>query len=218
MKKKRIAVTTIGARIGASEEAVFNDLMVRALYQCEFDIVPEYTDNHDKAVWSAVNTRLARPDIDALLLCDVDVVPVKMDKFVNWLRAVVNEELYKDAPLIGIRQNANHLPGTPDYVAPGFALFRSAWWRAKDRIRRQPAVKGPDWDLLGRHTKFVEKEGAAVHYLQPGAALVPRWCLEDGTEYGIGTYYPEASIIHVYAVRDEVFSKQLLRWLGEVLK
>ena len=211
--QKAIAVVTVGHRV-LNEQSHFRCATEPVLEMLGFAVEYCYTDDHEVVIRQAINYNIEfRPHVEWLLLCDVDVFVVRPDRLRRWLLDI----RHRPPALSGILQNANHIPGSPDYVAPGFALLYLPWWRGHKR--ELPAVKGEAHDLLGAHTAFVRERGGRVVPVRPASCLVPRWKLESSCiRYGIGTFYKRLGIVHVYCVRDEQQSKELCRWFGDLLE
>jgi len=214
MRQKRIAVVTIGSRIPEECRKAFMDSTAKLLSDIGFELYVNQTDDHEASVREVFRDFLPRSHIEAVLLCDVDVFVTNKRKFFNW----ITQAFIDKVPMAGIVQNANHIPGSKDYVAPGFCLLNGLWWRNARRIEYMPQLKTDQWDLLGAHSRFVEMQLAEVRKLYPTMALSPEWRLSNETPFGPGTYYDEAGLVHVFGVRDRPDCQRLCVWLGKMLK
>jgi len=210
-ERRKLAVVTVGKRITFAEEHWWTQSTGLLLNRCGFNIEYARTDNHEQVVAEYLKQHIdQRTQYNWLLFVDVDFFVLDPARF----KEVLLDIYFNRYALAGILQNANHLPGTPDYIAPAFAHFNLEWWR--EYADERPEVKTIDADVLGLYTDYCQLYDGPIRAYPPAHSLIPRWRLADGTIYGIGSYYPELGAVHVYCARDEKFSKELSVWLGRI--
>lgn len=210
-ERKKLAVVTVGKRITFAEEHWWTQSTGLLLSRHGYDVEYARTDNHEQVVVEYLKRHVDQEtQYNWLLFVDVDFFVLDPAQFKKTLLDICISRY----DLAGILQNANHLPGTPDYIAPAFAHFNLEWWRKYADGR--PEVKTADADILGHYTDYCQLFDGTVRVYPPAHSLIPRWRLADGTIYGIGSYYPELGAVHVYCARDEKFSKELSVWLGRI--
>lgn len=99
--------------------------------------------------------------------------------------------------ILGGAQNANHNGGTKDYASPACCMFSRATWKTAGL--GFDIQSGGTWTapctvemMLDTGQAFSEKIralGGKLTLLKPQSVQVPRWSLEDGSAFGLGTDY-----------------------------
>lgn len=158
---------------------------------------------------AAIDHYVRSVQFDVLLIFDVDCIPLDAQVIPDAIEAVARHPC-----IYGIRQNANHLPGTPDYVAPAFVCFSRDTFKALGSPSFRSSLKG---DVGSQLTYNALNPGLLRSLLQPSIevrflnvtdAVVPKWFLSDRTPYGLGTNY-EHKIFHAFSIGGEGLSRTL---------
>jgi hypothetical protein len=148
----------------------------------------------------AVDRHLARSCAEAFVIFDVDCIPLRDDVVTEAFDLVTSHDR-----VYGARQNANHLSGTPDYVAPSFVAFSRRTYEELGRPSFKPTARG---DVGAQLTYRATELGVEVQMLPVTNVEVPRWSLADGTRFGHGTTYGER-VFHAFEVRKDPASRNL---------
>src|SRR5229473_1431996 len=150
----------------------------------------------------AIDEYIKHSTFDVLLIFDIDCIPLNENVIPEAIEIVTRRPC-----LYGIRQNANHVPGSADYVAPAFVCFSRHTFQAlgcpsfrairgKGDVGFQLTYRAMAESLV-RH--LLNRPTIAVRFIDVSEAAVPIWSLKDGTRYGTGTNY-EHKIFHAFGV------------------
>src|SRR5713226_4179087 len=150
----------------------------------------------------AIDEYIKHSTFDALLIFDVDCIPLNETVIPEAIEIVTRRPC-----LYGIRQNANHVPGSADYVAPAFVCFSRHTFhalgcpsfraiRGKGDVGFQLTYRAMGGGLV---RYLLNRPPIAVRFIDVSEAAVPIWSLKDGTRYGTGTNY-ENKIFHAFGV------------------
>jgi len=158
---------------------------------------------------AAIDHYVRSVQFDVLLIFDVDCIPLDEQVIPNAIDAVAHHPC-----LYGIRQNANHLPGTPDYVGPAFVCFSRDTFKALGSPSFRSSRNGDVGSQLTHNTlnpgllRSLSQPSIEVRFLNVTDTAVPKWFLSDGTQYGLGTNY-EQKIFHAFGIGSAGLSRNL---------
>lgn len=133
--------------------------------------------SHGEAIDHFVNTEAW----DLLVLFDTDCIPLKWDDV--YIKEIGLEPF--DLKLFGAPQNANHIKGSKDYVAPAFMILRRDLWEYIGK----PSFVPNKSDCAADVTYACYDKGVRVEYLNVLSCDKPLWKLENGTMFGYGTTF-----------------------------
>jgi GR25 family glycosyltransferase involved in LPS biosynthesis len=150
----------------------------------------------------AIDEYINRSTFDVLLIFDVDCIPLNDNVIPEAIEIVT-----KRPCLYGIRQNANHVPGSADYVAPAFVCFSRHTFQAlgcpsfrairgKGDVGSQLTYRAMGGSLV---QYLLSRPPIEVRFIDVSEVVIPIWSLKDGTRYGTGTNY-ENKIFHAFGV------------------
>ncbi len=159
----------------------------------------------------AIDQYIRHSRFDVLIIFDIDCIPLNA--------RVVPEaiEIVKDHPCIyGIRQNANHIPGSADYVGRAFICFSCQTYKTlgcpsfrsikgKADVASQLTYRAMQ---PGLQRFFLKRPPVEVRFLDVTDVAVPKWPLDDGTQFGIGTNY-ENKVFHAFGISTDLLGKRL---------
>ncbi len=130
---------------------------------------------------------------DTLLFVDIDAFPLTRE---------IVERAFAFAEAGGVfavAHAANHLPGaeTP-YAGPMFLCVSRRTW---DRVGRVSMLEGPQTDVGQAFTFALKAHGVPIELLWPNFVCIPRWALGPRAATGIGTFYGDSSVFHLFESR-----------------
>lgn len=138
-------------------------------------------------------TRMAREaEDDPILFCDIDAFPMTREIYD---RAV---SIARAGGIFGMAQVANHLSPDKIYAAPSFLSFSKATYEKLG----SPSLEHTDTlDPAQLLTNRAHEAGVEVHLLYPGNFIIPKWPLSYYGVYGVGTFYGDKEVFHLFESR-----------------
>lgn len=136
----------------------------------------------------------AAPD-DTILFVDIDAFPLTRE---------VVERAFAFAEAGGVfavAHAANHLPGaeTP-YAGPMFLCVSRATW---EKVGRVSMLESATTDVGQSFTFALKAHGVPIELLWPNFVCIPRWPLGPRSAVGIGTFYGDSQVFHLFESRYE---------------
>lgn len=144
-------------------------------------------------------------DEDVVAIFDVDCIPLSEDAVPQLMYGAMH------GALCGAAQQANHFPGSKAYVSHACMSFTTESFRDMGWPSFAPR---PGLDVGAFVTAAAEKSGVPVLFMWPTDVEVPKWDLEGGRRFGLGTTY-EGKFYHSFQSRHD--KTRFLRKCEEVL-
>jgi hypothetical protein len=166
----------------ASQKAVFDALGI--------DLVQVNTEGEHHGAWMTRMAQEAGDDI--VIFCDIDAFPLKLSAYE---RAI---SVAQAGGIFGMAQVAYHLDPDMIYAAPSFLAF------SKDTYAKlgKPSLGHSETvDPAQLLTVRALELGVDVELLYPGAVVKPKWPLAQRGIYGIGTFYGDNEVFHLFESR-----------------
>ena len=166
----------------ASQSAVFEKLGIHHLQ------VNTQGEHHGD--WMTRMALEAKDDV--VVFCDIDAFPMTREIYD---RAI---SVARSGGIFGMAQVANHLAPEKIYAAPSFLAF------SKDTYERlgRPSLEHTDTlDPAQLLTDKAHDAGVDVQLLYPGNFIIPKWPLSDYGVYGVGTFYGDKEVFHLFESR-----------------
>ena len=140
----------------------------------------------------AIDDFILANDFDLLMLFDIDCIPLD-GRIIGDAARIVTER-----PCIyGAIQNANHIPGSPDYVSPAFMCLTQYTYELIGRPSFRETYRS---DVGGEITHRARENSIDVEFLKVASVRTPQWRLSDGTPFGHGTNYGNR-VFHAFKSR-----------------
>lgn len=170
-------------------------------------LVQQRDDTVDHAGWL---TRVMRDDGagDLAVVADIDAFPITLSGYERLTAAA------QAGNLAGVAHVANHK--NPDHVCAG-PMFMAV---RRDIYRRlgSPDMARTDRSDVGQIlTLKAEAAGVPVHLVWPKFAIQPRWGFGQHGVFGIGTFYGENELFHLFESRRRQSVELFMAVAGGVL-
>lgn len=167
-------------------------------------IKPELWHGHAGSIdrWLAENN-----DWDVLTIFDIDCIPLDKD-IVNEFRDQALEHL----SIQSVAQKASHIIGSIVYASPACITFSRDTYETLGRPEFACTERS---DCGGELTYSAMKNNAIVALLHPTRVEVPKWELDEGRKFGLGTTYGDR-IYHAFLSR-KGNSKMFINKCNEIL-
>ena len=124
---------------------------------------------------------------------DIDCI-VSSKSFVEECAAIVS----KSGTALGVAQSANHLPSRDQiYIAPAFCVVAKGIW---ERTGAYSLVANNTYDTGQALTVALKQQNYSFDLLMPEkhCDIGRPWPLGGVGEYGIGTFYAEGQVFHLF--------------------
>ena len=148
------------------------------------------TDGIEHGAWMEEAAR--NPKSDVIMFCDIDAFPVHRsayEKVVAQARA---------GHLVGAAHVANHFDPEHIYAGPMFLAVTPQVYQA---LGRTGFARKDGNDAAQYLTRSAEAAGIPIDLLYPSTVVDPRWPMAGRGVYGIGTFYAENGIFHLFEAR-----------------
>lgn len=172
----------IDASVLASQSRVFEKLGI--------ELRQVNTEGEHHGAWM---TRVAEEGGEGIVVfCDIDAFPLKRSAFEKAVAVA------RAGGVFGMAQVANHLDPDMIYAAPSFLAFSRETY---EKLGRPSLRHTEELDPAQLLTVRAQEEGIDVQLLYPGTYIIPKWPLADHGVYGIGTFYGDREVFHLFESR-----------------
>lgn len=171
------------------------NMQKRVLTKLGYEIEQHLADRVPHYQWLQAQMESAAPD-DVFLFLDIDAFPTT--------RAIVERafEAAEAGRIFGVAQTANHVPNKNFiYAAPAFlAVSRRTW----DQLGQPSMYASPELDAAMGLSVAAAEKSVPIDILYPSFVCVPRWPLGGKGALGIGSFFEEGQVFHLYESRHEL--------------
>lgn len=139
-------------------------------------------------------TRIARsiPDDEIVIFCDIDAFPLNGALLPRAIEAAIEGRIF------GMAQVANHLDPCFLYAAPSFLSFSKQTYK----LLGEPSLCHTEMlDPAQLLTQVAIDRSTKIEMLYPRSVIIPKWPLADIGVFGIGTFYGENDLFHLFESR-----------------
>src|ERR1051326_740173 len=161
---------------------------------------------HDEAI----DRYIRDSEFDVLIIFDIDCIPLHEEVIPDAIATVANRSC-----VYGIRQNANDILNSADYIGPAFIAFSRQTFEALGSPSFR-SIRGKG-DVASELTYRSRRLGRVeIRFINPTDVAIPQWTLEDGTPFGLGTNY-ENKIFHAFKSNSPLSRRLFLSKAAEVV-
>jgi hypothetical protein len=140
-----------------------------------------------------------------VLILDSDAVPlVSYNVFLT---------MVQDVAIMGGVQCPNHLPNATDYIGVACSYYDIDKWRDYGKHKFNAI---DNLDVGGLVDKTFQRNGATRYALYPSEVQIPKWNLQNGDKFGIGTTYELDNINLFYHLFEARFKENILLYEAKV--
>lgn len=166
----------------------------RVMIKLGYEIDQQLADRKAHADWLQEQLEGA-PEDAILLFLDIDAFPTNRDVVERAFAAAEAGRIF------GVAQTANHVPKrNVIYAAPSFlAVSKRTWLQLGKPSMRANAELDAGMGL----SLAAFEQRVPVDILGVSFVCVPRWPLADKGAVGIGTFYDQGSVFHLFQSRTE---------------
>ena len=132
------------------------------------------------------------PKSDVIMFCDIDAFPVHRKAYEH----VVAQA--RAGHLVGAAHVANHFDPDHIYAGPMFLAVTSEVYQTLGSIG---LARKDGNDAAQYLTRSAETSGIPIDLLYPSTVVDPRWPMAGKGVYGIGTFYADNGIFHLFEAR-----------------
>lgn len=174
----------VDRRIIDAQQAVFNHFGCR--------IEQQERTGMEHGVWMDEIMESLRRD-DAVLFADIDCIPLN--------KGIIDTAFNKarDGHIFGCAQVSTHIDPTRVFVSACFLAISKWTWETLDRPSFQ-TDRNNDTAQRITDVALAAKEAWPVEMLYPSDCVMPRW-QADGHPYGMGTWYGNNDVFHLFESR-----------------
>lgn len=130
---------------------------------------------------------------DNILLVDIDAIPLNNAIVGRAFEAAAGNRVF------GVAQAANHVDNRSFiYAAPAYLCFKKSTWIATGSPSFMPNEQFDVGMLFGLEA---QRAGIEIELIYPNHVLIPKWPLAGKGCLGIGTFYEEMSVFHLFESR-----------------
>jgi len=166
--------------------------------------IPFHTTHHQ-----AIEEYINNVDFDIISICDIDLIPLNKNVFMNVKNQIDDNTIYGNA------QASNSYA----YVGPNFLNFNKT---AFNTINYKSFVggyyEGKEYDVGEMFSIVASKKGIKLNLSYPVHIVEPLWTCKHGKEFvfGIGTTY-DSGTFHCYQIRHPDKIRLFLNKCNEVI-
>jgi hypothetical protein len=132
------------------------------------------------------------PASDVIVFCDIDAFPVTRNAYDEVIA------LARAGALVGAAHVANHFDPSHIYAGPMFLAVSPESYEAMGAVG---LARKDGNDAAQYLTRTAQGQGIDVELLYPSTVIDPRWPMANRGVYGIGTFYSENGIFHLFEAR-----------------
>lgn len=173
-------------------------------------VVPDEWRSHAESIDTWIKrTPFISGKNEVIFIWDIDCIPLS--------REVVDfaEREALKGSLVGIRQHASHIADSIDYVGPAFMAFSLETFA----LMGMPSFKETERSDCGAElTHAAIRAGIKRVFLEPSHVEVPKWKLNTGHMFGIGTTFGgKSGVFHAFLSRKGNIQTFIRKCLDTVL-
>ena len=132
------------------------------------------------------------PVSDVIVFCDIDAFPVTKQAYDDVVARA------RAGALVGAAHVANHFDPSHIYAGPMFLAVTPESYEAMGAIG---FARKDGNDAAQYLTRTAQGQGIEVALLYPSTVIDPRWPMAHHGIYGIGTFYGDNGIFHLFEAR-----------------
>ena len=173
----------IDATVLSSQKNVFEKLGI-PLRQINTNRVPH-------GVWMTEVARNAGGG-DIIIFCDIDAFPINYEIYEKALKVA------GDGGIFGMAQVANHLNKSQIYAGPMFMAFSRETY---NRLGSPDLSHSATCDPAQLLSVVAMEQSFPIHLEYPRNVIIPKWPLADMGVFGVGTFYGNNDVFHLFESR-----------------